>query len=298
MDWNWFFSTLSQSAAAIVGLLGAFIITKILSNQTTFLIKEEKIKRLLSESERHVENAGALCFNRYNKQTSEIEFKELMNLLKKEDELTAEGAYEKLNFSPFISKASLIVKISEKINNYKIEQQESLKINGSYLCPIRTDDHVYFINNSIREKGESINLTLREIKSHIRDINNLYLNVKKNPESSSQINYSLLLITLLFFVGVIYPLVFLPAPVNGEVNISLLFLLQTLLSFKGALLVAVSTIFCLILILFAIVNIKMKYNSKSISQLKKFSEVSSYSKYFQIMTDNLENKKANEAIQH
>jgi hypothetical protein len=63
-------------------------------------------------------------------------------------------------------------------------------------------------------------------------------------------------------------------------------------------LVVVSTIFCLILILFAIVNIKMKYNSKSISQLKKFSEVSSYSKYFQIMTDNLENKKANEAIQH
>jgi len=35
-DWNWFFSSLSQSSAAIVGIFGAFIITKILSNNSNF----------------------------------------------------------------------------------------------------------------------------------------------------------------------------------------------------------------------------------------------------------------------
>lgn len=35
-DWNWFFTSISQSAAAIVGLLGGFIINKILSRETEF----------------------------------------------------------------------------------------------------------------------------------------------------------------------------------------------------------------------------------------------------------------------
>ncbi|MCH7733340.1 MAG: hypothetical protein IIB44_12675 [Candidatus Marinimicrobia bacterium] len=34
-DWNWFFSALAQSAAAIVGIFAAFIITKIVNNQST-----------------------------------------------------------------------------------------------------------------------------------------------------------------------------------------------------------------------------------------------------------------------
>ena len=31
MDWNWFFSSFAQSSAAIVGIFGAFLITKILN---------------------------------------------------------------------------------------------------------------------------------------------------------------------------------------------------------------------------------------------------------------------------
>jgi len=38
MDWNWYFAALSQSAAAIGGIFGAFIITKVLTNQTDLQI--------------------------------------------------------------------------------------------------------------------------------------------------------------------------------------------------------------------------------------------------------------------
>ena len=33
MDWNWFFSSLAQSTAAIVGLIGAFVFTKMVNSE-------------------------------------------------------------------------------------------------------------------------------------------------------------------------------------------------------------------------------------------------------------------------
>lgn len=52
-DWNWFFSSLSQSAAAIVGIFGAFIITKIFSNQTAFSEKTAKLNNYLIEAKKN-----------------------------------------------------------------------------------------------------------------------------------------------------------------------------------------------------------------------------------------------------
>ncbi|MFJ5472563.1 hypothetical protein, partial [Pectobacterium carotovorum] len=70
MDWNWFFSSLSQSSAAIVGIFGAFIITKILSNQTNYSEKINKCKDILTKCKRVVESADDLYINWYNEQTN------------------------------------------------------------------------------------------------------------------------------------------------------------------------------------------------------------------------------------
>lgn len=37
LDWNWFFSAIAQSSAAITGIFSAFIISKIINNQSSFL---------------------------------------------------------------------------------------------------------------------------------------------------------------------------------------------------------------------------------------------------------------------
>ena len=50
MDWNWFFSSLAQSTAAIVGLFGAFIITKIINNEKEYKTNTAKIENLLHQS--------------------------------------------------------------------------------------------------------------------------------------------------------------------------------------------------------------------------------------------------------
>lgn len=44
IDWNWFFSSFSQSAAALLGIIGAFLITRLLNSN-------EKVNSLINEFE-------------------------------------------------------------------------------------------------------------------------------------------------------------------------------------------------------------------------------------------------------
>lgn len=69
-DWNWFFSTLSQSTAAIVGIIGAFIIAKISANQSSFNEKSNRIKTLATESHRILDKISTLNFEWYNQKTN------------------------------------------------------------------------------------------------------------------------------------------------------------------------------------------------------------------------------------
>jgi cytosine/uracil/thiamine/allantoin permease len=52
MDWNWFFSSLAQSVAALVGIFAAFVITKIINNQSDFARKATRIREIISTSEK------------------------------------------------------------------------------------------------------------------------------------------------------------------------------------------------------------------------------------------------------
>lgn len=73
-DWNWFFSSLSQSAAAIVGIFGAFIITKIFTNQTVFHEKKAKSRDLLIQAQKISDAANSFNIEWYNKYYNRPEY--------------------------------------------------------------------------------------------------------------------------------------------------------------------------------------------------------------------------------
>ncbi len=80
LDWNWYFSSLAQSTAAVVGIFGAFIITKILSNQSEYSQKKSQLKTLLIRSQRLTDDAEALAFSWYVKRTNEKALYELREI--------------------------------------------------------------------------------------------------------------------------------------------------------------------------------------------------------------------------
>lgn len=328
MDWNWFFSSLSQSAAAIVGIFCAFIVTKILSNQEIFLEKNNQLKNLIVEAERIRDSAEALCIDWYNKHTTTEELKSAQELIESNIALTAEEIYEKLDFSPFLERDVVMSEIDNLIQSEKdrlakeeaerkrqIEYEENLRqleMQGGLGSVIASAHRASVLLNSdfslkpahstfqlsptlqfghhLTNERQQIELVLRDAKHHVRVISNFLNSVQGNPESSRQITFSLILVTMLFFIGVIYPLSFMPKMSGSTFELSFSAFFPLLFSIKGMLLCAFSIVFVSALTMFFVTNLKMKYSIREVSLLQEFSDISAYSRYFAVMRGNQQAK--------
>lgn len=304
MDWNWFFSSLSQSSAAIVGIFGAFIITKILSNQASYSEKVNKSKDTLAKCRRVVDSAEGLYFNWYNKHTNNRQFEKLDELLETEEHLSAEQYYDKLIFSPFSPREEILEKIEALITvniKRKEKEREELrqraaayqKYNPGFAyaepavmkLPNLSNLNMDLIDNLQKER-DAIDSIVRDARHHIRLASNMLDSIKGNPESSPQITYALVLVTFLFFIGVIYPLSFMPANPGGNFNLTFSAFFTLLFTIKGAFLAALSIIFGAVLVMFFWLNITLIHPNKTIQELEKYKNISSYSDYFSIMERN------------
>lgn len=304
MDWNWFFSSLSQSAAAIVGIFGAFIITKILSNQATFSEKNNRCKETLTSCKRVLDAADGLYFEWYNKHTNNRQYEKLEEMIENEDYLPSAHYFDELNFSNFSPRNEIINEIDSRINKHKAvkerEREEFRKRAAAYQkikpgfayvepapmkIPKFPSSSMELLNNLQKER-EAIDSVVRDAKHHMRLASNMLDSIKGNPESSPQITYTLALVAALFFIGVIYPLSFMPTKVDSAPSLSFLAFFPLLFSIKGAFLSLLSIIFCSVLVMFFWLNSKLKYSGNTINDLDHYKNIESYSQYFSIMKEN------------
>jgi len=139
---------------------------------------------------------------------------------------------------------------------------------------------------ALEKERDAIDLVVRNARHHIRLARDFLDTVRGNPESSPQITYALTLITALFYVGVVYPLSFMPTRMDTAPVLSLGAFIDIAFSLRGALLTAVSAIFTGILAMFFAMNVRMKYQPQEIQKLVEFSSLGAYSKFFQVMDEN------------
>jgi hypothetical protein len=305
-DWNWFFSSLAQSAAAIVGIFGAFIVTKILANQSAFAETSRRIRDTITLGDKLQDASSRLSFEWYHKHDSAGEFDDLEKLLEKEPELTPEDLYEKLRFSPYIARADAIQSIA-RLKTYRearIEREQAEARREAELARVpgfrnpmsRSIDSTLLrgvnvpILNHIRpqltKEREEIDSLFTEARHHSRVATDLYAQASTNPESSGVITASLVLILALFFVGVIYPLSFMPLPTDWKVDVSLSAAPDFIFSLRGALLGAVAVLFTAMLAIFLVMNIKLRYPDSLLISLQKYKHLAQYSKYFENRREN------------
>ncbi len=290
MDWNWFFSSLSQSSAAIVGIFGAFIITKILSNQSTYSEKVHKCRDTLTKCRRAVDAADGLYFGWYNEHTNNRQYEKLEELFEDENYLSPEQYFDQLNFSDFSPREEILERISLAIERHKTKldaEREALRQRAaSYQkLPNYSLLNMDLIENLQKER-DAIDSVAREARHHMRLASDMLDSIKGNPESSPQITYALILVTMLFFLGVVYPLSFMPVNPEGSFNISLDNFFPVLFSLKGAFLTSLSAIFGAVLVMFFWLNISLKHPKETIEKLESYTKISSYSECFSIMDRN------------
>lgn len=318
LDWNWFFSSLSQSAAAIVGIFGAFIITKIFSNQTIFLEKTNKIKMLTTQAQNISDRANSHNIEWYNRIWNEgvyaryyRYFDENFPSAEFADENTDAGIIkymEESSFSMFSEKAE-IEKELRAITNTLCAENKTRRDQERKLQSMQTDNSVGSVGKLLQglqpfmqtrfqpiqrqynlltappwDRLQKVRDELKEsyldAKHHARVISDFLESITGNPESPPQITYSLILVLFLFFIGVIYPLSFMPASSPPILGISLELLLGYALSLKGFFLITISSAFTVIVLLFFYTNIKMKYPEFPVKKLEELAHLQNYCENF------------------
>lgn len=295
MDWNWFFSTIAQSSAAIVGIFTAFLISKILTNQSVFLDENSKLDKLLIECQR-IKSAASdryidWCVSRFEEAAMSV----VLNKIHEGENLSAEEYFNNWNFTSYCGKKDVIDKIQKEIDDSikvkeerKAKEYESLRRTGGMGRAVVYHDtpRISPLTAGAQEELEKINGLYNEAAHQARVVRDFVRKIAANPESSQLINFMIVMVTVLFFFGVVYPMSFLPQPLGGSFEISLRNFFPNLYSIKGLFLLLIALIFCPILIVFLWMNMKMKYSVDKISELSIYTEVGAYSKYFSIRRDN------------
>ena len=281
MDWNWFFSSVAESTAAIVGIFAAFIITKIINNQSVFKNKANEIELLLSQSKKFIDLLDNRYFEWYNTRIREQQLLELYDMYEEYHSSDPDFYFNKLSFSPYDNNVEIIDVISTKI--VKIKSGDFSKL---------SDFNIYNQNldNLIINEREALDQNVLEIKNHIRNISRFLVQVKDNPESSKVVNYSIVSIITLFFTGVVYPLSFLPLKTGQEIILSFDSFFYILFSFKGGILFIVSIIFLSIMLLFLYINITLRYNESKLTELENYTDIQRYSIYLKYLIENQNDK--------
>lgn len=298
MDWNWFFSSLAQSTAAIVGIFGAFIITKILSNQAVFDSKKKLVRELTSKSKNLQDEANDLSIDWYNKKIAEWRVERLNAALDKRSDLAPEDLYEELNFSIYQSKEDSISIIESAMDAHRLRKEakaaamrerarqmmERFYVEPQELTIPNITPH--FEIESVKAERAKIDAVARNCKQHIRVVRDAFDSIVDNPEHSPQITYTLLLVLVLFYLGVIYPLSFTPAKVDTPISVSISSFLDIAFSIKGLLLTLVSVVFTIVIGMFFLMNIRMRYSTTELEKLKSYSTLGFYSPHFEIAETN------------
>lgn len=326
-DWNWFFSTLSQSTAAIVGIIGAFIIAKIFANQASFSEKNNRMKTLVVESEKILDKIDTIAFDWYNREQNSAAYNSAARNIDEFDyeeasEVTDEmllKIYDDAGFSTFSERGPILDKLREEanivcqLNLEKRLQKEAAErakeasgqLTGlaQFSAMMRSNTAMFSFDTrktalgvaglstpwvELRKERDLITACHLEAKHHARVISDFLESVRGNPESPPQITWSLLFVGGIFLAGVIYPLTFMPAVSLPNFSFTWTELSSAFLSVKGALLSLLAAAFSFVFLMFTRTNISMKYAKEHIEKLEKLSLANNYCAYFKYLESNPE----------
>lgn len=282
VDWNWFFSALAQSSAALVGIFAAFIISKLVTNNSKFNENHKRIHDLISYSQMlkiKIKNIETDIIE-YNVQKLKIAGKELKKDIQFEHNIhNPEFYYSRYPFSKFMDKADVLYEIKFVIDEVKKEKEYGINITLN-----NEEENIQENDSTINY--EPIQKILEEVTNHINKLETFYTSIYQNPEYSKINGIILILLAAMFIVGVIYPLSIMPFKGFEYLEVSIIAFYNTLFSLKGLLLCCITCLFLTIIVIFYFINAKMKYDQEKMETIRDNLDLKNYSIYFKYLIDN------------
>ncbi len=283
MDWNWFFSSFSQSAAALIGIIAAFIISKILNIS-------EKVSHLTSQfllltiDFFHIKNKLSIRkFEWYNDS--------IISNSRDLKELISSNIFEKLNEQQILNKIYQVEPNLFKIDKQVLESFCELK--NEVLKKKNNENFGYgnintdFIHRDawkdIISEKEKIDILKIEALSLISKFIIHQQEFSSIKSSFKPISIIIILLMLAFPVTVIYPLHFMPVQLDSTFEIVFdfkqVFLNMDLFKFSLLAIFFLSIEGIFIFFIFLLNNLKKELDEQIKLNTDEYTNIKSYSKY-------------------
>ncbi len=265
IDWNWFFSAYAQSGAALIGIISAFIISKLLGESDKYEQLSNKLNELKNKRNYYLDKISVCRFDWHDRKNIEYGYSLGKAIKNGEFEnLSDNKKLEKLfAIDPSLFQTENCLKylkerIIQSTHNYAtISQGYQIEIPKLNLPPKDLWDKI------AEEKDKIINIKIdcEFLIKEFQELKRKLLNTKTNLKP---IKITIWLLSFGFIAIVIYPLHFIPLEVNTLPNISFStkHIIKNLLSIRGILLllmfVIIESIFFYFLLLLKILEKKYK----------------------------------------
>lgn len=286
-DWNWFFSSFCQSAAALIGIIAAFIISRLLGLGEKINLTISTFDDFVIESKRIKNSIANRDFYWY-----------IYTMVRYNDGLKEEikkGAYNNIGRAEILKKIYDSYLIPYKNQTavfeafYEIERLHKLKSSKPSIL-----DNIEAINNPpipeippinrLKSEKEAINLLEVESKTLVEHFTQNLQNLKSFDNTIKPLKRIIFFLIIAFPLTVIYPLHFMPVDTTKELtlNYNIKEIFQSFFSLKFILLtiflITIESVFIYFLILTSQFNKSLKSAINSNSET--YRDIKNYSNYF------------------
>ncbi len=288
IDWNWFFSSFCQSAAALIGIIGAFIISRLLGLSEKINSTSSQLYNLIIESNKILANISNRNFEWYNRTIIKYDNQLKEAIQKGEfDNLSQEEILKKIyEADSRLFKNDVIVMESFNLlkNKYGVK---TTKLEGGLslnTAPMIADIPTAGLLDKLHKEKEIINqleiesqTLIQYFEQNLHDLNSFEGTVKP-------LKIIIILLMISFPLTVIYPLHFMPVVSNQDLSLTFnpLLIIQSILSLKFLLLfiffITIEGIFLYFLILINQLNTKL--NTAKNENSDELRDIKNYSEYF------------------
>jgi len=288
-DWNWFFSSFSQCAAALIAIIGAFVISNLLglkekinnviSNFDKLLIEYGSLKERITNRNifNYVEN-----FVRYHPQIKNDIEQGLYDNDVREAKIFDTEVFEEIcrkNPKLYKVKGAILLAFHELFGKHKsiLRDLQNSSIRDSFN-PLNVEPD--WMKGWLSTEKELINQLEIEAKTLIKQFDYNIQELNSFKDSINPLNKFIKILMIAFPLTVIYPLHFMPVDMNQnpEWTINPILIYSSILSLKNTmLLIFFVTIEALFLYFLKQTHqLKLKYSKAIINNKIEYRELKSY----------------------
>lgn len=294
---NSFFSALAGATGGLIGVISAFLISKILSREERFLIIEEKVELAIIKAEEYKQLLGESNMELFVEESREKGINNSIINILSESELNILGESKNIIsnlFSCYFSKYDDFNAVSKLINK-KREELKELDRDALYseICKTQKGNYnpyaPYNFSEELNSNDSEDIFEKYRIKISGFKKTNEFLSKKTNAFSKEkkQINFFMIIVSLFFIVGIIYPLSFLKYSENTELDYSFNNnFFYELNSMSGIILFIISIIFLSFIARMSHINNKLYFSEEKLEEFNQIYTFEYYSIYLKNYEDN------------